>query len=162
MGYLKLLNRINEKVPYGFSFEGTLLRPGKTVSFEELRPTNEYPEVPIILECAGTQNPQDGRPSTRHWPTLYILWQLDPRKLEWKEIARAQSESWDWAADLRPIAKRLLQEARGGIEVFRGADQVARRISDLLEKELLTLAPPDRGRALGILHDQFCSQFARL
>lgn len=162
LGYIKVLSRINEKAPYGFSFDGILFAPGKTVDLSELRPTRDYPEVPILLECAGTQNPLDGRPSTRHWPTLYILWKLDPLKHQWIEVARAQSESWDWAADLRPIAKRLLDEARGGIEVFRGADQVAQRISDLLEKELLALAPLERGRALGILHDQVCSQFARL
>lgn len=161
-GYIKLLSGINEKLPYGFSFEGSLFAPGKIVTGEDLRPGSQYPEIPLLLECAGVQNPRDGRPSSRHWPTLYILWRFDPAKQEWREVARAQSESWDWAADLQPIAKRLLLEGRGGVEVFRGADQVAHRIGHAIETELMSLSPIDRSRALGILHDQLCSRFAIL
>ena len=161
-GYIKLLNRINDKLHYGFSFEGTLFPPGRMVSAAELRPAVDYPEIPILLECAGTQNPRDGRPSTRHWPTLYILWRWDASKDGWREVARSVSESWDWAADLQPIAKRLLLESKGDVQIFSGADQVARRVGELLSQELYGLSPIDRGRALGILHDQLCSAFASL
>jgi hypothetical protein len=163
MVFAKLLTKVDSKAHTGFGFEGTLLRPGTTIPLAELWPDPSYPKIPTLLECAGTINPKDGSPGKRYWPTLYILWQYDLKREQWREIARASSCSWDWAVDLRPIAVRLLEEARGTVvEVYSGLPQVVDRIDQALEMELGRLSPLDRGRVVGALHDHLCARLGRL
>ena len=160
-GYAKLLLRVNRAVAHGMSFEGLLLKPGKFIPRRSLWPGSEYPRTPILLECAGTIDPGDGRPSTRHWPTLYILWRFDTRKEDWIECARTASESWDWAVDLRETAERLLREDNH-VPTLVSAERAALKIETLIEAELQHLAPGDRAPAIGMVHETLCRKIAHL
>ncbi len=161
MVFAKLLTFVDPKAHTGFGFEGTILKPGSLIPKEALWPTAQHPPIPILLECAGTVNPKNGLPAKHNWPTLYILWRFDLKNELWVEIARASSQSWDWAVDLRPIAVRLLEEARGAaVAIYSGLPQVIERIDRSLDLELGRLSPLDRTRAVGALHDHLCARLA--
>ena len=153
--FLKLLTAVEPHAGTGFGFSGLIRQPGAAIELELA------PKYPIVLECAGTQNPRDGVKSTRHWPTLYLLWRFDPRSEAYQEIARALSDNWDWAVELRPIAIRLLEEAQGrAVEVYQGLDLVFSRIESLVAREIATVAPRDRNRAVNFFHDLLCAKLA--
>ena len=157
--YAKLLIKVDPDAENGFGFEGTLLRPGKTIEWAALWPTPEHPRIPVLLECASTENPERGH--NRHQcEDLYILWKFDLGRGMWIELARTASASWTWALDLRPIAVRALDDS-AGLEVV-GFDQVVSRIDQMLDLELRKLPRQDRARAVAVLHDQFCSRMVHL
>jgi hypothetical protein len=160
--FAKLLTRVDPDAQNGFGFEGTLLRPGSMVPLEALWPTPAHPKVPVVLECAGVANPQTGHRRRQQGDT-YILWRFDPAAKTWSELARSASESWTWAMDLRAIAVRALEESRGKhVEVYSGLSDVLMRLRQILDREILSLPPPDRARAVAVLHDEFCIRMTRL
>jgi hypothetical protein len=160
--YAKLLTRVDRAAQNGFGFEGTLLRPGKIVPRAALWPTTGHPRIPVLLECAGNDDPERGH-RRHHQTDLYVLWRFDSVRTEWKELARSASESWTWALDLRELAARALEESNSpAIEVFVSYDVLAQRLDAMLTRELQRLSVLDRRRAIAILHDQFCSHIARL
>jgi hypothetical protein len=160
--FAKLLTRVDPDAQNGFGFEGTIMRPGSIVAMAALWPTPAHPEIPILLECAGNPNPARGH--NRHAQSdTYILWRFDPAIKEWVELARSSSESWTWAMDLRSVAIRALEESRGRqIQVFAGLHDVLVRMRQMLDREIQQLPPPDRGRAVAVLHDEFCFRLTRL
>lgn len=160
--FAKLLTRVDPDAQNGFGFEGTLLRPGSLVPWEKLWPTPAHPQIPIMLECAGTENPQSGHRRQRQADT-YVLWRFDVKAKTWSELARSASESWTWAMDLREIAIRALDESSGKhVEVYSGLGDVLARLRQILDREILSLPPPDRARAIAVLHDEFCIRMTRL
>jgi len=156
--FAKLLNYVDPEASTGFGFEGKIMRPGTTVTEAELWPEG-YPETPILLEYAPP-GPSYGRGHNRR-DQLYILWKFDREEHVWLELARAQSVSWDWAVDLRPIAVRALAEARSAITVLPNLVGIAERISGFLDGELKPLEVLDRQKVLCVLHDQFAGLMAR-
>jgi hypothetical protein len=158
----KLLTRVDPDAQNGFGFEGTIARPGSIVPWEALWPTPAHPEIPILLECAGNPRPERGH--RRHGQEdTYILWRFDPERKEWEEIARSMGESWTWAIDLRQVAIRALEESRGKqIQIFAGLKDVLARMRHSLDVEIQSLPVPDRGRAVAVLHDDFCVRLTRL
>lgn len=158
----KLLTRVDPDAQNGFGFEGTIVRPGSIVPMGALWPTPAHPEIPILLECAGNPKPERGH--RRHGQSdTYILWRFDLEIKEWEEIARSSAESWTWAMDLRQVAIRAIEESRGKqIQVFAGMKDVLARMRKVLDVELQSLPVPDRGRAVAVLHDEFCIRLTRL
>jgi hypothetical protein len=160
--YLKLLSRVDPDARDGFGFEGALLRPGARVSAEQLRPSADYPEIPVILEYSVAA--ASGIKGNRRAPALYVLWRWKPEIQQWYEVGRACSHSWEWAIDLRPLAIRALAEARDTAEtvgVSTNLNEIAEMIEAFVENQLSFLLPPDKPRLLAILHDQFAARFSR-
>lgn len=158
--YVKLLSRVDPHAWNGFGFEGRFFKCGKWVSEAELRPTAEYPEIPVLLESSIGR--AVGEPGHRRRLQLYVLWRWSPADRAWEELGRAQSFSWEWALDLRPLALRALEGARGApLEVEAEPThviEIAAGITKFLDKRLDTLEPPERIKLLGILHDHFAAR----
>lgn len=153
--YVKLLRHVDPAAEHGFGFEGTFYRAGKTVTPAELRPTEDYPEIPIVLEAIPGE--AHGPPGRRRRDQIYILWRYDRDRNDWCEIGRAMSESWSWAIELRPLAVRALKEAHCSRAIETEADlpAIASRIAETLDHELERLEAADRQRVIAVLHDQF-------
>jgi hypothetical protein len=153
--FSKVLYRVRSNASSGFDFEGHFVRTGSTVEFASLRPTIDYPENPVLLECAGVTKPvRMNRPTEgQRSEVLYILWRFDPGSGEFLEIARAQSSSRDWAVDLAAPARRALE---AGIEPPNLAE-VQKRIRSYLALELERVSREDRARVAGVLHDDLAA-----
>jgi hypothetical protein len=155
--YVKLLSYVDPEAEHGFGFEGKFYRAGSVLTDAELRPTLDYPETPIALEYL--RGPAYGIPGRRRSDSVYILWRYEDDTNTWRELGRAVSSAWEWAADLRPIAVRALKEARAGnLEVMPDLPAIAGRIAVFLDHELKRLEPPHRMKVLGVLHDQFAAR----
>ena len=157
-GFLKLLLRVDPDAEHGFGFEGKILRPGTVVTDAQLHPTGEYPETPIVLECA----PEPARIRGGHHANreqVYVLWRLDVARNEWAEIGRSRALSWEWAVDLRPLAMRALAQRA---VVMPDLLAVERRIAEALRRELDGLEPPQLCRVLAIMHDQLAQRVAAI
>jgi hypothetical protein len=158
--FLKLLSRVDPNAHDGFGFEGKLFRPGARVEPAELRPTSDYPEIPVILEYSIA--PASGIKGNRRAPGLYVLWCWRAEAEQWHEIGRASSYSWEWAIDLRPLAIRALSQARAGARDAENSTDLA-AIADSLtlfvDKQLDHLQPAERAMVIGILHDHFAARF---
>jgi hypothetical protein len=155
--FLKVLSYVDPDAEHGFGFEGAFFRPGAALTDAELRPTLDYPLTPIALEYM--RGPAYGIPGHKRTDSIYILWRYDRENNSWRELGRASSFSWEWAAELRPIAVRALREARGGnLEVMPDLPAIAGRIALFLDGELRRLEPPHRKKVLGVLHDQFAAR----
>lgn len=157
--YVKLLSFVDAAAENGFGFEGIFFRAGAIVSVAQLRPNEQFPEIPVVLEyMPGAVHGEPGE--RRRRDQVYILWRYEWDAGEWRELARAASESWQWAIELRPVAVRALQDARSraGMEKLPDLPAIARRIALFLDGELKLLDPEDRVRVIGVLHDQFASR----
>jgi hypothetical protein len=153
--YAKLLLRVDPRAPCGFGFEGKILRPGSTVTDAELRPSEEYPEMPVLLEYA--QVAAQGRRGHNRRESLYVLWRFDGAT--WIELGRSMSASWEWAIDLRPLAVRALDQRP---HVMRDLAAAQKRIAAALAQELEGLESADQWRVLGIIHDQLACRVAAI
>lgn len=155
--FAKLLSHVDPDGEHAFGFEGKFFRPGATVTDAELHPTAAYPETPILLEYM--RGAAYGIPGRRRTDSIYILWRYDREANLWRELGRAVSFAWEWAAELRPLAVRALREARQGlVEVMPDFVAIAARIAMFLDRELKSLETPHRNRILGVLHDQFAAR----
>jgi hypothetical protein len=159
--FAKLLSHVDDDAMTGFGFQGRMLRPGALVTPAELHPGSEYPATPVLLEYAAAgipgTNVGTGTGHNRR-ASVYVLWRY--HSSEWVEIGRAVSESWTWALDLGPIARRALAESRSvSVVVVVDVRQIAVRIANLLDAELRALNAGDRQRIIAILHDQFACRF---
>lgn len=157
---MKLLSSVDTEAHNGFGFHGCFLRAGAWVTWPELHPTRDYPEIPVLLEYSKA--PAYGEPGKRRADALYVLWRWVPELHQWREIGRAASFAWEWAVDFRPLAIRALTEGRGTITAEPALDlaEIAGEIGDFLDKRLDILKPADRERILGILHDEFATRFS--
>lgn len=154
--FCKLLCQVRRDPQTGFDFVGRFLRPGARMDEAELWPAPQYPAVPVLLECAGS----DGRGwGHRRSANTYILWLYERTSGEWAELARAVGQAWEWCYILGPVAARVLAQQlpiRPPAEI----GPLAERIRSLLEGELSNLPPEDRSKVLGLLHDQLAARLA--
>ncbi len=139
----------------GFGFEGKLLRPGSVVTDAQLRPSADYPEIPVLLEYS--RMPANGKRGHNRVDALYILWRLHGS--EWREIGRSHSASWEWAVDLRPLAVRALAQKA---VLAPDLSAVQNRIAASLAQELRGLEAVQQWRVLAIIHDQLASRLCSL
>lgn len=154
--FAKLLKRVNSQLDSGFSFQGTIFRPGRLIAEGELRKP-EYPNPPLLLECAGIF----GGRGHKRGEALYILWQLD--QTNWTEIARARSQAWEWSLEIGPIAQRILANTSPGvIQVLSSVLTIETRIRSALEREIEQLDITERRHVLCLLHDHIASRCALL
>ncbi len=100
--WCKLLADADPTLTGSYAFTGEPKKPGQVVSDQELRPSRDFPPIPVVLECAG--------PCGDGGQYRYILWQLQGRL--WIEIGRSESRSWEWSKDLAPMALRVLSQYR--------------------------------------------------
>lgn len=152
MCFLKLLSSVDPDATHGFGFKGTFFRPGEIVGSARLRPSLEYPEIPIVLEQSLA--PAHGIPGHRRCDTITILWRWDAALNEWRELGRSVSVGCEWAIEMRPLAIRALAEARGRTAALIDERAIVSRISEFLDHEVSVLGPSDRLRLLSVIHDQ--------
>jgi hypothetical protein len=134
-------------------FEGTFLKTGSMVEETALRPSPHYPEIPLVLEFAGTDGSGRGHNRSRD---IHVLWRYVAG--EWEEIARTLSEGSEWFDHLAPIVRREL--VRPAVDHVAEARAAAGRLAALIDGELSGLAEEGRERALAFLYDQVASRFA--
>lgn len=148
--YAKLLRRVARHAQTGFDFDGELLRPGDLIAESQLRPSSDYPAVPILLECAGPARPGRGHSRT---PETYILWRYESIRAAWNELARVEAEAWDWAPMLGPVAYLALME-QWSSEPPAEACAVAEAVDQVLVEQLERARPQDRTKVMAIIHDR--------
>jgi hypothetical protein len=143
--FVKLLERVLPHARHG-GFEGRVLKAGSNVDPALL------PEPCLLLECA----PTGGRGHNARW--TWILWKLDRSRLTWREVARSDAEGDTWTIALRPIA---LYELNGGRpEPAVDVPAIARRVTDLLDRELAAVEPSIRAEVLSALEPEFAGRWA--
>jgi hypothetical protein len=135
-------------------FEGARFRTGSRVTECELRPTPDYPEIPLLLEYAG--NDRTGR-GHRRSNDIHVLWKFESETSEWIELARVTSQGPEWFEHLGPIMRDHL---RGGPNANEAevAGKATRRILELMDRELESLARDGRERAMSFLYDAFTAR----
>lgn len=147
-----LLDRVDARARDGFGFHGKRLKPGSLIDDAELEKGRGRNAV--LLESTDIEGPRGAR-DRRQWERLYILWRWD-REEGWRELARCQSMSTDWAEVLREPARIALGRESWSI-VPKVAD-VASRIRALLDAELDPLEPGHRVAVMAELHNQFAAR----
>jgi len=146
--YAKLLYWVNEPALTGYDFEGMLLRPGQALEESALWPGEDWPRMPVLLECAGNEMPGWGH---RRTPVTYILWRYEGG--EWRELARTSAIGIEWCLILGPVARRAVVgeiPARSARECAEIADQIYRAIEEVV---LRRLTQPDAAHVVARLHD---------
>lgn len=157
--YAKILRRVAPRAATGFGYEGTFVRPGAEMPLSDLGLADGQRAL-VLLECAGNQGRARGHVRTEQ---LYVLWSCDLATLEWRELARALAPSWQWAAELAPIARQALREARGPeMDVLPPLADITARIAAVLDHELESLEAADRVAVIAALHDQVAARLASI
>jgi hypothetical protein len=134
-------------------FDGAWVRTGSTVPASELRPSPDYPQIPLLIEFAGSD--RTGRGHTRS-QDIHILWRFDPVGRAWSEVIRTLSQGSEWIADIAAAVRRELRaEPAGGVE---NARRTAQKVIEVLDTELDALDTDARTRALAFLYDQFAAR----
>lgn len=152
--YVKLIHSVKTDHAFGgYRFEGPLFRPNQTIEEAELRPSPDYPETPLLLECAGPAAPAWGHKRAKQ---LYILWKYNPSRNDWDEVARTAAADRDWTVDLGPIAKRLVHPK----PILIDAPRIADRVLVKLEDELEPLERCAQRLVLLAVYDRFASRIA--
>lgn len=135
------------------AFEGRLLRCGSNVEEAELRPTEEYPEVPLLLEFAGHDASGSGHRRSNH---VHILWKLNRKTKEFEELARVKGQGAEWIYHLKPIIIRELHRAE--MTSSEIAWQASLRILRVLDDELERLQREGKAHLMSFLHDEFTAR----
>jgi hypothetical protein len=146
--WAKLLTRVDAKAQNGFGFEGRIVRPGALIGIHEM------PEPAVVLECAGNDGSGRGH---RRAEDVYILWRYDRRRGEWAELARARSVNWEWALDLRPIARRALEGPPPNAPEERTA---IARVLNLVDAEIEGAGQQTLLDVMAALHDRLAARVA--
>lgn len=134
-------------------FEGRHLKTGSQIDEAELRPTPEYPEVPLLLEFAGHDRSGAGH---RRSNDIHVLWSWQSEPGEWIELARVTSQGPEWVYHLRHF---MLAHFNGAVpNEAEIAGRATRRILEVLDRELESLASDGRARAMSFLHDAFIAR----
>ncbi len=82
--WCKLLADADPTLTGSYAFTGEPKKPGQVVSDQELRPSRDFPPIPVVLECAGPCH----------------------------ELSSSKSRSVEWSKDLAPMALRVLSQYR--------------------------------------------------
>jgi hypothetical protein len=152
--YIKLIHSVKIDHTFGgYRFDGPLFRPHATIEEAELRPSPDYPKIPLLLECAGPAAPGLGHKRAKQ---LYILWKYDPARRDWDEVARTAAVDRDWTVDLGPIARRELQTK----PILVDPPGIADRVLLKLEDELEPLERRAQRLVLLAVYDRFASRVA--
>ncbi len=151
--YAKLLRSVRRIATSGFDFEGTLLKPGITIEEAALWPAPDYPETPVLLECAGSTGTGWGHNRS---PWLFVLWQYDHSAGEFVEIARSLCAAGEWIQDLAELARSLIEAPRKPIAP--NVAEISRRIAWALEIELERLDDRARGAVLANVYNLFAAR----
>lgn len=133
-------------------FEGRLFRCGMRVAVSDLRPTADYPEVPLLIEYAGNDASGSGHNRSND---IHLLWRYQAGA--WVELARVASQGREWVFDILPIVQRELAGAPVH-QCVADAEKVSQLVLGVLDRELLTLAGEGRSRALSFLWDELAAR----
>jgi hypothetical protein len=149
--YLKLLRQVSPDATSGFDFVGVVLEPGATVDISSLRPSDDYPAVPVLLEMAHMMIVGRGH---RRNPATHILWKYNAEENRFQQILQCHAHGLEWVQVITPAAIAALPPERDEV---RRPDllRIAHQLSRTIEVELYTLTRSDRVRVLGALHDYF-------
>ena len=132
------------------------------VNLAELRPSLDYPEIPVLLE--HTKGEAQGIAGNRRAPSLYVLWRWVPETQEFFEMGRAASFSWEWAYDLGPLAKPRSRVGWRAAPRRPRARSICRKWRPKYRSSStngwMILKPVERERLLGILHDQLAARLS--
>jgi hypothetical protein len=135
--------------------DGRFFRAGARVEETELWPAPGYPEVPLLLEFAGSD--RAGRGHTRS-ADIHLLWRYDRARREFDEVARVRSHGAEWFHHLEPIVRRhMIRPPVNHAEEARGASA---RVLAALEGELDRLEDEGRDSAIALLYNQVAARFA--
>ena len=161
MTWALLVRRISPRSSRGLRiFEGTHLKTGSQIEESELRPTERYPLVPLVIEFAGsTGRDARGRPARGHNRSthLHILWRYDARVSDWQEIIRTVTEGADWFVQFEPIVRREL--VRPPANYAEEARTASERLIVTIDRELHELdADEARESVLAFLYDQIVAR----
>ncbi len=154
MTWAQLIRRVKSR-PGLLVFDGRWFRTGRAVEESELRPSPDYPAVPVLLEYAGSDGSGRGHRRSRD---VHILWRYDPGSHEWLELARALSTGAEWVGYLAPIVRDALR--RPPAEEAEEARRATERVMAVLDDELDALAGEHRSHALAFLYDHFAARLA--
>lgn len=143
--------------------EGTHFRPGAIVEEEDLRPTPEWPAVPLLIEFAGTTGVDaEGRAARGHNRSLdvHILWRFGSGG--WFELARSESAGAEWRDHFADLIARELARFRADnpLDHVAAARAVTGRICAAIDLELGQLEEEGRRQAVSFLYDQIASRLA--
>lgn len=157
--YARLLLRVYPLRTMANAFEGVLLKPGAMVDESALWPSPEYPEIPILLEYAGSD--RTGRGHNRS-NDVYLLWRYDRARGAWVEIARSVSRGAEWIERIKAVALLEL-----GLPVLpadpadtASAAGITDRVLGLLDRELERLCPQDRHLVMNFVYQEFSARAA--
>lgn len=134
-------------------FEGRFFRCGALVDECDLRPTPDYPLVPLLLEFAG--NDRTGRGHNRS-NDIHVLWRFNAASDDFEELARVFSQGPEWFFGLVPIVKRELHAPP--VKYVELAGAVSSRVLAMLDGELEPLGDEGRARVMSFLYDQFTAR----
>ena len=129
--------------------DGRFFRTGARVEERRAKaPRPHIPEVPLLLEFAGSE--RTGRGHSRS-PDIHLLWRYDALRREFDEIARVRSDGAEWLHHLEPIVRRHIR--RPPVSPTSEARDAARRVVAALEGELDLLEDEAHERALALLYN---------
>lgn len=158
--YSLLVRRIPRR---GQIFDGRFLRAGSHVEESALWPDPRYPQIPLLIEFAGTEyggGIGNNRGHNRA-PDVHVLWRYSAPRHEFDEIARTASHGAEWFHHLRPIVEREIRRpALSGSDHADAARRVSLRLLAALDSELDELEDEGRANALGLLYNQVAARFA--
>jgi hypothetical protein len=132
-------------------FDGTFFRTGAQVDEEALHPTPGYPELPLVIEFAGSTG--TGRGHNRS-PDVHVLWQYSAGA--WNELARVTSQGPEWIPHMLPIVEQLLVALPAN--QIEAAAEASERVLCFLDEELERLTDEGRERAMSFLYDRFSAR----
>jgi hypothetical protein len=152
--WVKVLTRIKESLGLGAQFEGRLFAPGAVVGRDELG------VYAVVLEFAGPA----GRPGHGHTRTeqLWILWQYDSKRDQWRELAQATAVGAEWAEVLLPAARAALYPSPEVYDVIVRSRTAAEAIMDLVMGCLEREPAPVKVQALAAVYNQVAGRIAEL
>lgn len=156
--YAKVLRSVSERPKTGFDLEGKFLKPGELVPMEALRTGAGWPRWPVLIECAG---PVKVGPVSRRRPYRYILWRWEPEAGDWRELARAECETWDWVPVLGPVARAAILAQLPSRPPAR-AESIGLRVSRVLDGELRRASESDRPKVAALIYHELAARLAQL
>jgi hypothetical protein len=136
-----------------YPFEGRFFRCGARVNEAALRPTPAFPEVPLLIEFAGTDRSGWGHNRSND---IHVLWRYDRRRGLFREVARTKSRGPEWRVDLQAVLEREL--VAPDLDFAELATEATTRILKVLDRELAELPGDGRVRAMSFLHDEIAAR----
>ena len=143
-------------------FDGRVyFRTGSRIEENELRPTPEYPAVPLLLEYAGNDRKGWGHNRSRD---IRVLWRWNEARREWDELARILTQGTEWFHHLAPLVRRELAEQNAGrppVSPGEVGRTVTARVLAFLDAEMSPLDDAERSHVMSSLHDQFTARLVQ-